>query len=97
MRVPRIQVWLPSQVPLCHVTIQNIIASQTPLGDKKDHYDELTVWVLGMLKEHTDKITNAELEKRSKQMGKMELGDNNDDDEFREDIFEAGVFKKVKV
>jgi hypothetical protein len=49
-----------------------------------------------MLKEHTDKITKAELEKRSKQMWKMELGDNNDDDEFREDTFEAGIFKKVK-
>lgn len=39
---------------------------------------------------------NAELEKRSKQMGKMELGDNDDDDEFRVDTFEAGIFKKVK-
>lgn len=49
-----------------------------------------------MLKEHTDKITNAELEKRSKQMGKMELGDNDDDDEFTVDTSEAGIFKKVK-
>jgi hypothetical protein len=29
-------------------------------------------------------------------MGKMELGDNDDDDEFRVDTSEAGIFKKVK-
>lgn len=68
---------------------------QTPLDDEDDHSTELATWVLTMLKENTDKIINAQMEKQIKQMGKMDLGEDDDDD-ASVDMSEVGLRKKAK-
>ncbi len=47
-----------------------------------------------MLKENTDGITKAELEKQIKQMGIMGLGNDKDEDAI--DTSEAGMLKSAK-
>jgi hypothetical protein len=69
---------------------------QTPLDDEEDNSTALATWVLAMLKENTDKIINAQIEKQIKQTGKMDLGDDNNDDDAGVDTSEEGLRKKAK-
>jgi hypothetical protein len=69
---------------------------QTPLDDEEDHSTALATWVLAMLRENTDKIINAQMEKQIKQMGKMDLGDDNNDDDASVDTSEEGLHRKAK-
>lgn len=68
---------------------------QSPLDDEDDHSAEFAAWVLAMLKENADKIFAARMEKQIEQMGKMDLGDDDNDD-GGVDTSEAGMRTKAK-
>jgi hypothetical protein len=49
-----------------------------------------------MLNNNTDKITNAQLAKQTAQMGRMNLGNVDDEDSFKMGLSKEGLQKKAQ-